>query len=72
MNLHRVRRRPWTCRFGRLGVTVEQITFDTSRVDDVFWACHRPTRTPPLTLTTGAECEECSFWESAPRLKPQC
>ena len=61
-------RRPWTCRFGRFGVAVEQLGPDTSRVDEVFWACRRPTPLPVLRLTTRDECEDCPFWEASFRL----
>lgn len=67
MNAHTIRRTPWTCRFGRFGVTVEEVGPETSGVDDVFWACHHPTRTPALRLTTRGECEDCLFWEASPR-----
>ena len=67
MNARTIRRRPWTCRFGRFGVAIEQFGPETSRVDQVFWACHRPTRMPALTLTTRGECDDCPFWEASPR-----
>jgi hypothetical protein len=69
MNAQTIRRRPWTCRFGRFGVTVEQLGPETSRVDDVFWACRQSARMPAPRITTGGECEECSFWEASPRFE---
>jgi hypothetical protein len=72
MNAHTVRRVPWTCRWGRFGVAVEQIAPDTSRVDDVFWACHQPIRAPALRLMKLGECETCPFWEAAGRSQTVC
>jgi hypothetical protein len=63
MNIRTIHRRPWTCRFGRFGVTIEQLGPETSRVDDVFWACHRPAAALPLKVTTRDECENCPWWE---------
>ena len=45
MTGYKIRRVPWTCRWGRFGVAVEDLG-STSRVDDVFWACHNPVRGP--------------------------
>jgi hypothetical protein len=61
-----IRRVPWTCRWGRFGVAVED-TGLAPRVDDIFWVCHQPERAPNLQLTKRDECEECSFWEPAPK-----
>jgi hypothetical protein len=69
MNTHTIRRTPWTCRFGRAGVTIEQLGPETSRVDEVFWACRQPARVPALRLITRRECEDCPFWEASPRLE---
>jgi hypothetical protein len=63
MDTYTIRRVPWTCRWGRFGVAVEATGLG-SRVDDVFWACHQPTRAPNLRLTKRYECEECPFWEA--------
>jgi hypothetical protein len=67
MNAYTIRQTPWTCRFGRFGVTVAQLRPETPRVDDVFWACCQSARMPAPRLTTRGECEECSFWEASPR-----
>jgi hypothetical protein len=69
MKPYAIAQRPWTCRFGRTGVTIEEIDAVRSRVDDVFWACHRTGRIPALKITTRAECAECPFWEPAPNLR---
>jgi hypothetical protein len=66
MKPYAIAQRPWTCRFGRTGVTIEELDAVRSRVDDVFWACRRTGRIPPLKITTRAECAECPFWEPAP------
>ena len=63
MTTHTIRRVPWTCRWGRFGVAVED-TGLAPRVDDVFWACHLPAL--DLRLTKRGECERCPFWEEAP------
>ena len=42
MNTYSIRQVPWTCEWGRFGVAVEDLGAGRSRVDDVFWACHRP------------------------------
>ena len=62
-----IRRVPWTCRWGRFGVAVEN-TAAASRVDDVFWACHQAEH--ELRLTKRGECEECPHWEPAPDIRP--
>jgi hypothetical protein len=63
----KIRRVPWTCRWGRFGVAIEDLG-STSRVDDTFWACHNPVHGPELRVTNRAECESCPFWDMAPRL----
>ena len=63
-----IRRVPWTCRWGRFGVAIEDAG-PAPRVDDVFWACHRPMR--DLRLTKRGECEECPHWEPAPVIRPE-
>lgn len=65
MTIGSIRRRPWTCRFGRCGVTIEQVGPDSSRVDGVFWACHRAGATPPIKVTTPGECARCPWWEAS-------
>jgi hypothetical protein len=68
MTGYQTRRVPWTCRWGRFGVAIEDLG-STSRVDDVFWACHNPVRGPDTRVTKRADCENCPFWETAPRLR---
>jgi hypothetical protein len=67
MNTRTIRRTPWTCRFGRFGVTVEPLGSEASRVDDVFWACCQPARTTAARMTTRGECERCPWWEASAR-----
>ena len=67
MNARTIRRRPWTCRFGRFGVTIEQLGPDTSRVDEVFWTCRRPPSSPVLRLATRDGCEDCPLWAASAR-----
>ena len=62
------RRVPWTCRWGRFGVAVEN-TGAAPRVDDVFWACHQTEH--ELRLTKRSECEECPHWEPAAGIRPE-
>jgi hypothetical protein len=69
MKPYSIRRVPWTCHWGRFGVAVEDLGVTGSKVDDVFWACHHPTRAPHLQLTTRGECEHCPLWEEAARLR---
>jgi hypothetical protein len=57
---------PWTCRWGRFGVAVEDAGLDP-RVDDVFWVCHRPEHS--LRLPKRGECETCSHWEAASSMR---
>jgi hypothetical protein len=68
MNLRTIKPQPWTCRFGRLGTTVEQVTVATSKVDQVFWACHQPTQRS-LRVIAPDECEHCPGWELAARFE---
>ena len=68
MKPYAIRRVPWTCQWGRFGVATEDLGPAGTRVDDVFWACHHPTRAPRLRLTGRDECEYCPFWEEADRL----
>jgi hypothetical protein len=56
---------PWTCEWGRFGVAIDGLALGCSHVDDVFWACHHPTRSPNLRLTKRAECESCPYWQEA-------
>ena len=65
-----IRRTPWTCRWGRFGVAIEDLG-STWKVDEKFWACHNPDRGPDVEVTKRAECEHCAFWRLAPRLRPQ-
>jgi hypothetical protein len=67
MDTYTIRRVPWTCRWGRFGVSVDD-TGMASRVDDVFWVCHQPDWAPESRLTRRGECDLCPFWEVAPRL----
>ena len=69
MKPYAITQRPWTYRFGRTGVTIEELDAARSQVDEVFWACRRAARVPALKITTRAECEECSFWEPLTHLR---
>lgn len=69
MNAYKIRRVPWTCEWGRFGVTVEELDFGRARVDDVFWGCRCPTRGAATRLTPRGECESCPFWTEAARLR---
>jgi hypothetical protein len=68
MKRYDIRRVPWTCKWGRFGVATEDLGQAGARIDDVFWACHHPTRAPRLRLTVRDECEQCPHWEAAARL----
>ena len=68
MNPRTLRRVPWTCEWGRFGVAVEQLSSIDSRVDDVFWACHNPVRSPEIRSVGKRECETCPEWVPAARL----
>ena len=68
MNPRTLRRVPWTCKWGRFGVAVEQLSSTDSRVDDVFWACHHPVRSPDIQSVSKRECETCPAWVPAARL----
>ena len=68
MNPRTVRRVPWTCEWGRFGVAVEQLSSTDSRVDDVFWACHNPVRSPEVRSISRSECANCLAWVLASRL----
>jgi hypothetical protein len=70
MNLRTIKPRPWTCRFGRVGTTTEQVTFATSKIDQVFWACHRSTPSQPLQVVSPDDCERCPSWQLAARYEP--
>ena len=72
MKAYTIRRVPWTCQWGRFGVAVEDLGLAGSKVDDVFWACHHPTRAPELRLMKRGDCEYCPFWEEAARLRAAC
>ena len=67
MNAFTIHRLPWTCRFGRLGGAVEALGPETSRVDNVFWACCLSAGGPAPRLTTRGQCEKCPFWEASAR-----
>lgn len=66
MTTHTIRRVPWTCRWGRFGVTIEDRA-SVPRVDDVFWACHQPEH--DLRLTKRDECEHCPHWEARSNIR---
>ena len=72
MSSHSLRRVPWTCDWGRFGVAVEDLGAARSRVDDVFWACHRPGSAAGLCVTKRSECERCQYWREAARLGAEC
>lgn len=72
MNSYSIRRVPWTCEWGRFGVAAEDLGAGRSRVDDVFWACHHPTRAPDIRVTKRNECERCPFWIEAARFRVEC
>jgi hypothetical protein len=67
MTANTIRRVPWTCRWGRFGIAVEDAGL-APRVDDVFWACHQPVH--ELRLTKRGECERCPDWEAAQTIRP--
>lgn len=69
MKPYMIPRVPWTCQWGRFGVATEDLGPAGTRVDDVFWVCHHPTRAPQLQLSERGECENCLFWEEAARLR---
>jgi hypothetical protein len=69
MKSYCIRRVPWTCDYGRFGVAVEDLGHGQSRVDDVFWACHNPQRSPDVRMTRRGECEVCPYWVEAVRLR---
>jgi hypothetical protein len=71
MNAYTIRRVPWTCEWGRFGVASEDLGRGRSRVDDVFWACHHPTRSPNLRLMKRGECEACPNWAAAARFREE-
>lgn len=68
MQAHTIRRVPWTCEWGRFGVASEELDGGRTRVDDVFWGCHRPSD-GAIRLTKRGECETCPFWIEAARLR---
>ena len=72
MNLHSIRRVPWTCQWGRFGVVTEELGAGSSRVDDVFWACHHPRGGPEVSIIGRDECKRCRFWIEAPRFRAEC
>ena len=67
MNTHSIRQVPWTCEWGRFGAAIEDLGAGRSRVDDVFWACHRPSSAAGIRVTRRDECERCPFWTEAAR-----
>lgn len=72
MNSYSIRPVPWTCEWGRFGVAVEDLGAGRSRVDDMFWACHRPSGPSGIRVTKRDECEHCPFWREAARLRAEC
>jgi hypothetical protein len=72
MNLQILRHVPWTCEWGRFGVAVEEVGTGSSRVDELFWACHHPRRGADVSIVRREECERCPFWIEASRFRPQC
>jgi hypothetical protein len=72
MNSYTIRRVPWTCEWGRVGVAVEELGAGRSRVDDVFWACHHPSSATGIRVTKRDECERCPSWREAARLRAEC
>ena len=72
MNAQVFKRVPWTCRWGRFGVVVDDVAAAGPRVDDVFWGCHHPVRAPDVRLMHRDECEDCPMWELAPRFTEEC
>jgi hypothetical protein len=67
MNTYSIRKVPWTCEWGRVGVAVEDLGAGRSRIDEVFWACHRPSNAAGIRVTRRDECERCQFWTEAAR-----
>ena len=63
---------PWTCEWGRFGAAIEDLGAGHARVDDVFWACHHPSRAPDLRVMKRGECERCPYWIEAARLRAAC
>jgi len=72
MNSYTIRRVPWTCEWGRVGVAVEDLGAGRSRVDEVFWACHHPSSATGIRVTRRDECERCPSWREAARLRAEC
>jgi hypothetical protein len=72
MKTYSIRRVPWTCEWGRFGVAIQELGAGRSRVDDVFWGCHHPSRAPDLRLMKRAECERCPYWVEAAHLRLAC
>jgi hypothetical protein len=72
MKSYGIRRVPWTCEWGRFAVVIEDLGVGRTRVDDVFWACHNPARSPEVRMTRRRECEECPHWIEAARLRANC
>jgi hypothetical protein len=72
MNLDTLRHVPWTCHWGRFGVAIEDLGDGSSRVDELFWACHNPGRGAGVSITRRDECEHCPFWIEAPRFRAEC
>jgi len=69
MKSYDIRRAPWTCEWGRFGVASEDFVTTGRWLDDVFWACHHPTRPAQHRLTARDACEECPFWEPFTRFR---
>jgi hypothetical protein len=67
MHVIALRRVPWTCEWGRFGVTAEIVNASETRVDDVFWACHNPALAPGPRPLARDECERCPMWVPAAR-----
>jgi hypothetical protein len=71
MHAYSIRRVPWTCEWGRFGVTIAELYDGNSRVDDVFWGCRCPERGGGVRPTRRGECETCPFWKQAARLRTE-
>jgi hypothetical protein len=71
MNLITLRHAPWTCEWGRFGVTVDKVRARESRVDDVFWACRHPVLGPHVKALSCGECEACPLCGAASRFFPE-
>lgn len=66
LQLHALRRVPWTCRWGRFGGPVDGPV--PPEHGFVFWVCVHPERSQRRLLSRGS-CEDCPRWEPARRLE---